>query len=86
MNETLEILEQELKRSPSKRRKKVKKLVNSKLISDIESEIIKINSYLVEKCINNRAGGYQPHTGDEDQPLRVRVKYLMDLVTKLKNI
>ena len=85
MNETLEILQQELQRPPSRRRKKVKRLVTSKLISEIESEIIKINYYLTTKCINNR-GSYRPNTSDEDQPLRERAKYLIDLVEKLKKI
>lgn len=85
MNEKLEILQQELQRPPSRRRKKVKRLVTSELITEIQSEIIKINSYLTSKCINNR-GNYKPHTGDEDQPLRERAKYLIDLVEKLKKI
>ena len=85
MNETLEILQQELQRSPSRRRKKIKRLVTSELISEIQSEIIKINSYLTEKCIKNR-GNYKPNTGDEDQPLRDRAKDLIDLVEKLKKI
>lgn len=87
MNETLEILQQELQRPPSRRRKKVKRLVTSKLISEIESEIIKINYYLTTKIIQNRGNNlYQPNTGDEDQPLRERAKYLIDLVEKLKKI
>ena len=87
MNETLEILQQELQRPPSRRRKKVKRLVTSKLISEIESEIIKINYYLTTKIIQNRGNNlYQPNTGDEDQPLRERAKYLIDLVKKLKKI
>lgn len=85
MNEKIEILEQELQRPPSRRRKKVKRLVTSKLISEIQSEIVKINYYLTSKCINNR-GNYKPHTGDKDQPLRDRAKYLIDLVEKLKSI
>lgn len=87
MNEILETLEQELKRPPSRRRKKVKRLVTSKLISDIQSEIIQINGYLTSKIIKNRGNNaYQPNTGDEDQPLRDRSKYLIDLVEKLKKI
>lgn len=87
MNETLEILQQELQRPPSRRRKKVKRLVTSKLISEIESEIIKINYYLTTKIIQNRGNNlYQPNTDDEDQPLRERAKYLIDLVEKLKKI
>lgn len=87
MNETLEILQQELQRPPSRRRKKVKRLVTSKLISEIESEIIKINYYLTTKIIQNRGNNlYQPNTSDEDQPLRERAKYLIDLVKKLKKI
>jgi len=87
MNETLEILNQELQRPPSRRRKKVKRLVTSELISEIQSEIIKINSYLTAKIIQNRGNNlYQPNTGDEDQPLRDRAKYLIDLVEKLKKI
>ena len=78
MNETLEILQQELKRPPSRRRKKVKRLVTSELISEIQSEIVKINHYLTSKCINNR--------GNYNQPLRERAKYLIDLVEKLKKI
>jgi hypothetical protein len=85
MNETIELLDQELKRYPSKRRKKVLKLATPKLISQIESEIIKINSYLIGRIINER-GTYRPETGDKDQPLRDKANYLMDLVKRLKSI
>lgn len=83
MNE-LDLISEELKRPRSRRRKKVTRLITPQLISDIESEIIKIEGYLTGKVISNRANGYRPSDGDEDQPLRVRVKYLRDLVSKLK--
>ena len=83
MNE-LELISEELKRPRSRRRKKITRLITPKLISDIESEIIKIEIYLTTKVISNRGGGYRPNDADEDQPLRVRVKYLRDFVSKLK--
>jgi len=43
MTEVIELLDQELKRYPSRRRKKILKLATPKLISTIESEIIRIN-------------------------------------------
>jgi len=85
MNETIELLNQELKRYPSRRRKKILKLATPKLISQIESEILRINGYLVSRIINER-GTYKPETGDEDQPLRNKATYLMDLVKRLKSI
>lgn len=85
MRETIEKLSQELEKYPSRRSKKVLRLVTPDLISKIESEIIKINSYLTNRCIMERST-YHPETGDEDQPLRDRVKYLIDLVSKLKSL
>lgn len=83
MNE-LELIAEELKRPKSRRRKKVTKLITPDLISNIESEIIKIEYYLTTKVILNRGNGYRPSDGDEDQHLRVRVKYLRDLVNRLR--
>lgn len=84
MNE-LELISEELKRPKSRRRKRVTKLITPKLISDIESEIIKIEFYLITKIINNRhKPGYGPSTGDEDQPLREKVVYLRDLIKKIR--
>ena len=83
MNE-LELIAEELKRPKSRRRKKVTKLITPDLISKIESEIIKIETHLTTKVILGRADGYRPSDGDEDQPLRIRVKYLRDLVNKLR--
>lgn len=85
MNETIELLSKELERYPSRRRKKILKLATPKLISQIESEILKINGYLVGRIINER-GTYHPQTGDEDQPLRDKATYLMDLVKRLYDI
>jgi hypothetical protein len=83
MNE-LDLISEELKKPKSRRRKKVTKLITPSLISDIESEIIKIELYLTKKIVSNRDGSYKPNDADEDQPLRIRVKYLRDLVNKLK--
>lgn len=83
--ETLTLIEQEFKRPKSRRRKKVKKLVTTELITKIESEIGRINLYLTKKIIEYRGNRlYQPNTGDEDQPQRQRVEYLLTLVDKLK--
>lgn len=83
MNE-LDLISEELKRPKSRRRKKVIRLITPELISDIESEIIEIESYLTCRVISNRANGYRPSDGDEDQPLRIRVKYLRELANKLR--
>lgn len=84
MNE-LELISEELKRPKSRRRKRVTNLITPKLISDIESEIIRIEYYLTTKIISNRhKSGYGPSTGDEDQPLRDKVMYLRTLVNKLR--
>ena len=81
MNE-LDLVSEELKRPKSCRRKKVTKIITPNFIREIESEIIKINLYLTSKCIGSN--NYKPHTGDEDQPLRERAKYLIDLCVELR--
>ena len=81
MNE-LDLVSEELKRPKSRRRKKVTKIITPNFIREIESEIIKINLYLTSKCIGSN--NYKPHTGDEDQPLRERSKYLIDLCVELR--
>jgi len=81
MNE-IELVVEELKRSKSRRRKKITSLITPQFIRNIESEIIKINLYLTTKSIGN--SNYKPNTGDEDQPLRERVKYLLELINKLR--
>jgi len=81
MNE-LDLVSEELKRPKSRRRKKVTKIITPNFIREIESEIIKINLYLTSKCIGSN--NYKPHTGDEDQPLRERAKYLIDLCVELR--
>jgi len=84
MNE-LELISEELKRPKSRRRKGVTRLITPKLISDIESEIIKIEYYLTTKIIENRQNpDYRPSSGDDDQPLRERVAYLRVLISKLR--
>lgn len=80
----LELVSQELQRPKSRRRKKILKLITPKLISDIESEIISLEYYLIKKIIDLRTSGYQPNTGDEDQPKRDRVIYLREILKKLK--
>jgi hypothetical protein len=80
----IELISEELKRPKSRRRKKILKIVDRKFIQEIESEIIKINYYLTTKSISNKT--YKPHTGDDDQPLRERVTYLIDFRSKLKRI
>ena len=44
-------------------------------IKQIESEIIKIDSYLTSKFILNM-NTYRPHTEDEDQHLRKKLEIL----------
>lgn len=85
MQEIIQKIEEEIKRPKSRRRKKVVKLITPNLISDIESEIIKIDYYLTSKCISSSKSGivYRPNTSDEDQPLRIRLAYLRDLRLKL---
>jgi hypothetical protein len=85
METILEQLTHEFKRPPSRRRKKVIKQITPKLISDIESEIIKIDFYLTCKVIQAGKSGikYQPSDNDEDQGKRERLKYLRELRLKL---
>lgn len=85
MNEKVTLIDQELERYPSRRRKKIMRLATPDLIREIESEILRINGYLVGRVINER-GSYRPNTGDEDQPLRERAEYLLNFVNKLKNL
>ena len=67
MNE-LELISEELKRPRSRRRKKIIRLITPKLISDIESEIIKIELYLTTKVISNRM--------DIDQMMLMKINLL----------
>ncbi len=84
MNE-LQLISEELKRPRSRRRKKITRLITPQLISDIESEIIKIELYLTTKIIKNRGNvNYQPSTGDSDQPKRDKLIYLRGLISKLR--
>jgi len=85
METIFEQLTKEFKRPPSRRRKKVIKQITPKLISDIESEIIKIDYYLTAKVIQSSKDGiiYQPSVNDEDHDKRERVKYLRELRLKL---
>ena len=75
----------EFKRPPSRRRKKIIKKITPELISDIESEIIKLDYYLISKVIRNSKLGiyYRPSMDDEDQPKRERVSYLRMIRLKL---
>lgn len=86
MQDQLDLISEELKRPKSRRRKKIIRLITPDLISSIESEIIKIEYYLTSKIISSyRNGcGYRPCTGDIDQEKRDRVKYLRNLISKLK--
>ena len=84
MNE-LQLISEELKRPKSRRRKKITRLITPQLISDIESEIIKIELYLTTKVIENRGNPkYQPCTGVMDQPKREKLVYLRGLIKKLR--
>lgn len=80
----VELISEELKRPKSRRRKKILKIVDKKFISDIESEIIKINLYLTIKSIGDKT--YRPHTGDEDQPLRERATYLINFRKTIRQV
>jgi hypothetical protein len=82
MNE-LELIQTELQRPKSKRRKGVMKLVTPDLVKQIESEIIKIEFYLTEKSFKLRTTNWRPVTGDEDSPLRQRVEHLRYILKKL---
>jgi hypothetical protein len=86
MQEVLEKVAEEIKRPKSRRRKKVVRLITPELISDIESEIIKIDYYLTGKCIQLRGKGYRPNDADEDQPKRLRLEYLRELRLRLMQL
>lgn len=55
-----------------------------KEISKMESEIIQLELYLIDKYMKDR-NGYKPHTEDEDQPKRDRVIELRNIIKQLKS-
>ena len=54
-------------------------------VKELESQILKIELYLITKVISGRKEGYRPCEGDEDQPLRDKIKKLRKKMLKLKN-
>lgn len=80
----IELIASELKRPPSRRRKKILKIVNWNYLLSLESEIIKINYYLAVRIISDKS--YRPHDEDEDQPLREKVQYLMKFRDDMKKL